>query len=207
MKNSNKFWDKQAKNYNSGASKETMDLLNKSEKYLKDTYVVLDFACGTGDSTIGIAKHVDEIVGIDMSKEMIKYAKLRVEEAELTNVKLIATTLDDSELISGSFDIIFAFNIIHLLDDWGSTMERVNHLLKPSGLFISNTACMGEKANFTSHIIKLISKLSILPNIKSYTCNELEESISSYGFSTLESIKSDEKVPNLYLVAKKMILL
>jgi 2-polyprenyl-3-methyl-5-hydroxy-6-metoxy-1,4-benzoquinol methylase len=42
--------------------------------------------------------------------------------------------------------VILAFHVLHLLEDTQEVVQRMHELLKPGGLFVSATACMGEKS-------------------------------------------------------------
>ena len=44
----------------------------------------------------------------------------------------------------GSFDIAFAFNVLHLVDNQEAALRGVHRLLRPGGLFISKTPSMKE---------------------------------------------------------------
>ncbi len=201
MKDSKKFWNKQAKNFNSNSNQEIDQLILKSKKYLNINDVVLDFACGTGDSTFGIAKIAKEVHGIDFSEEMIRIARRKGED--LTNIHFVATTIEDKRYVEGSFDVIIAFNIFHLLEEFDEVMMRIYGLLKPNGLLISNTDCLGEKKNLMTLTINVMSKFGVFPSVKSFNCIELEEKICSVGFNKMASMMSSDVVPNMYLVAKK----
>ena len=201
MNDSKKFWNKQAKSFNSNDNQEIEQLILKSKKYLNANDVVLDFACGTGDSTLGIAKIVKEVHGFDFSEEMIRLGSLKVDS--LTNIHFLATTIEDKRFEKESFDVIIAFNILHLLEDLDEVMLRIYSLLKPNGLLISNTACLGETKNLMSLTVNVISKFGMFPTVKPFKGVELEEKICSMGFTKIESVISSDKVPNMYFVAKK----
>ena len=77
MDKSEKFWDKSSKSYDSQATtdktfEKTVDLSNK---HLKSSDVVLDFACATGLFSFALIEHVKEIHGFDISSKMIEIAK------------------------------------------------------------------------------------------------------------------------------------
>ena len=63
--------------------------------------------------------------------------------------------------MSGTFDGILAFYILHLLEDSQMVIQRINELLKPGGLIISVTPCMGKKP-FLNGIFSIFSKLGFI---------------------------------------------
>ena len=69
---------------------------------------VLDVACGTGKSFAMLREAVGpqgEVVGVELSPEMLKIAAERVEEAGWDNVQLIEAAMETAEL-KGSFDAV-----------------------------------------------------------------------------------------------------
>lgn len=53
-------------------------------------------------------------------------------------------TLFDESLERESFDAVLAFNIFHLLEGAPKALRRIDELLKPGGLLMSVTPCLGE---------------------------------------------------------------
>ncbi|HKM33122.1 MAG TPA: class I SAM-dependent methyltransferase [Lachnospiraceae bacterium] len=76
---------------------------------------ILDMCCGTLSNTIDIAKEKPkvEVVGLDLSKDMLKVAKDRVKRNQLNNVKLICTDAANTALPSNSFDYIIIGLVLH----------------------------------------------------------------------------------------------
>ena len=55
-----------------------------------------------------------DVHGIDTSAKMIDLAKKKAREREVANVHFAQKTIFDEELGRESFDMILAFNILHL---------------------------------------------------------------------------------------------
>jgi 2-polyprenyl-3-methyl-5-hydroxy-6-metoxy-1,4-benzoquinol methylase len=83
-------------------------------------------------------------------------------------------------------------------------MKRINELLKPGGLIISVTPCLGEKKSFIKILIFLQTKIGMVPYIKFFKTSELENSIADGNFQIVEteSLHSPEK--HYFIVAKKI---
>ena len=78
MNKSQIFWDKQAKRYDySERQFEPVfnEVIAKTKEYLNANDNVLDFGCATGTKTLELAGATNQILGIDISDEMIKEAK------------------------------------------------------------------------------------------------------------------------------------
>jgi len=89
MDKSEKFWDKQAKDFtdheqhtNLSGNKDFMTTL----KYLNIDDTVLDYGCATGIISNAIADKVKEIHAIDISSKMIEIAERKAGERNIGNI-------------------------------------------------------------------------------------------------------------------------
>ena len=177
-----------------------------TKKYLKTSDIVLDYACGTGITTIELSESVEKIHAIDISEKMISIAKSKSEKKGISNIKFDVTDIYDEKLEKSSFDVIIAFNILYFIKDVGNVMNRINELLKPNGIFISSTDCLGERKTFLTLIQFLSSKVGAIPYMRKFTVDELKGIIEEYNFLIIESQNLYDYPPNYYIVAKKAIL-
>lgn len=206
MNKSEKFWDKSASNYDQEEKKDEqtyLKIIERTKEYLKNSDTVLDFGCGTGLISNEIAGCVKLIHAIDISSKMIEIAKNKADSRKIQNIKYTYSTIFDERYENGSFDIILAFYILHLLEDTQKTIQRINGLLKPGGLIISVTPCVGEKI-FQNISLSLLSKIGLIPDIKSFKANELEYSIVDGNFETLENECLQQGSTQYFIVAKKI---
>lgn len=211
MTESEKIWNLIASNYD--ASEEPFreihrENLKKTKKYLNHGDLVLDFGCGTGNQSLGVASYVKEVHGIDISSKMIEIAEIKLEERKILNVYYTQTTVFDERLKKGSFDVIMAFNILHYLENTPEVMQRIYGLLKPGGYFISSTECMGEEKKF-SRIISFsalfIMKKAHIISPKFYKFFELEDLINKVNFQIVEADKLKLRQLWFYFIVAKKI--
>ncbi len=70
-----KFWNKKAKRYDNNERRfEAViikEVIFKTKEYLNKSDEVLDFGCATGTRTLELAGATKQILGIDISDEMI----------------------------------------------------------------------------------------------------------------------------------------
>ncbi|GAA0179582.1 methyltransferase domain-containing protein [Clostridium sediminicola] len=207
MVNVKKFWNKTSKNYDSMVNLKYAEAYNKTikitKKYLKNTDIVLDYACGTGITTIEISRNVKKISAIDISENMISVARKKTEEEGITNVEFNIADIYDEKLKKGSFDVIMAFNILYFIKDIDNVLARINELLKPGGTFISVTDCLGEKKTFLTSAQYLLSKLGVIPYIRRFKVSELRETVEEGDFSIIEAFNLYDCPPNYYIAARK----
>ncbi|WP_438426454.1 class I SAM-dependent methyltransferase [Aquimarina macrocephali] len=189
MYKSEKFWDKSANGYDKEEMKDRevrIKILQKIKGYLKKEDNVLDYGCATGILANEIASNVDKVYGIDISSEMIRIAQDKANELQIQNVDYSHTTIFDKNYKSEGFDMILAVYMLHLLEDLPKALERIYELLKPGGVFISVTPCLG-KGSLAGIALSLVSKIGLIPKLKTYTVSELENSIKDTGFEIVET--------------------
>ncbi|MGP4042013.1 class I SAM-dependent methyltransferase [Gracilibacillus sp. D59] len=103
---------------------------------------VLDFATGVGYGTHIVAKkckeNIDEIIGVDIDPDVIKYAKGNYyhPKSNYTVADVTDPTLPNQ---LGIFDVILSFETIEHIEDESQFTDNIYHLLKPGGTLILST--------------------------------------------------------------------
>jgi ubiquinone/menaquinone biosynthesis C-methylase UbiE len=208
MSKSEKFWDRAAKRFEGQVNEDDEAAINTLEltrKYLQSSDIVLDFACATGKYAFEVAPQVKEVWGIDISGEMINAAKRNAIGLGITNVQFMCGEISDSRLEDESFDVALAYNILHLVEEPPRVVEKFKLLLKPGGIFISVTPCLGAGGSIQSSFIKLMSLLGFVPKIHPFKSNEVEGLIINAHFDLLETQVLSDSIPNVFLAARKKI--
>ncbi len=206
MNKSEKFWDKSASKFDQAGKKDEQNyikIIDRTKKYLKTSDTVLDFGCGTGLISNEIADNVRLIHAIDISSKMIEIAKNKTDDRKIQNIDYTHSTIFDERIKSGSFDVILAFYILHLLKDTQKSIQRINELLKPGGLVISVIPCIGDRI-FLNILLSLLSKIGLAPDIKSFKANEMEDLFAYGNFETIENENLHRGMPQYFIVAKKI---
>lgn len=201
-----KFWDRIANNYDKEEKKDTQTyshIFEKTRNYLKGSDVVLDYGCGTGLVSNEVAGNVKMVYAIDISSKMIEIAKNKATGCEIENIDYAYSTIFNDRYKNGSFDVILAFYILHLSDDSQRVIQRVNELLKPGGLFISATPCMGDKL-ILNKLLSIASKIGIVPKIKSFKFPDLEGLIKKENFEIIETECLHLSSRQYFIIAKKI---
>ncbi|MCK4890945.1 MAG: class I SAM-dependent methyltransferase [Candidatus Aminicenantes bacterium] len=201
-----KFWDRTAKNYDKEEKKDEQTYLNiieKTRKYLKVSDIVLDYGCGTGLVSNEIAGNVKMVHAIDISSKMIEIAKNKAMGRKIQNIDYAYSTIFDDRYKKGSFNVILAFYVLHLLYDPQKVIQRMNELLKPGGLIISVTPCMGEKPILNS-IFSIVSKIGIIPKIRAFKLPELEHLLIKENLEIVETKCLHKRSKQYFFVAKKL---
>ena len=202
------FWNMRSANYDQGSGEEYAAAYDKTVantlKYLNKDSRVLEFACGTGITTVAIAPHVSFVRAIDISNEMVTKARAKLDRLGLTNVELSQTDLFDPCLEEGSFDAVTAFNVLLYVENRGEVLGRIRSLLKPGGIFCSATDCLGEKITKVGLKKFWKSHTGYMPYVAFDTMKKLEEEIARAGFTVLERENLFPAPPNLFIAARKI---
>lgn len=204
---SEKFWNKMAGTYDKRVLKTYKktydDTVGKSKKYLAPDYIVMDIACGSGITTVEIAKDVKEIYALDTSQKMIDIAREKIENYSVNNVRFSVTDIFDSRWKKDFYDVIMGFNILCYVKNTDSFLSRVHELLKPDGFFLSATDCSEEEESGNSFIQGLIRKFKRIPYKKDFSIGELESAVQKNKFHILESCNLHNEFLNIFIAAKK----
>lgn len=101
---------------------------------------ILDMCCGTLSNTIGIAKAKPDIkvVGLDLSKDMLRAAKKKLHKQKIKNVYLKYADATKTKMPSKSFDYIILGLVLHesspkLIE---GVLQEARRLLKDDGNLI-----------------------------------------------------------------------
>lgn len=207
MKDAKDFWNRLSNGYDAQVNSIYVQAYKKTveftKKYLKDSDKVLDYACGTGITTVELANNVKKIHAIDISKNMINIAKNKSEQKGIENIEFEVADIYNEKLEENTFDVVMAFNILYFIKDIDSVINRINKLLKSNGMFISVTDCHGERKTFMSVVQSLLSKMGVIPYMRKFKIAELEEIVEAGGFSIIEAHNLFTTPPNYYIVARK----
>ena len=210
VKKSEMIWDMLSTNMdryaqNEGLKKFEASRDEKLKKYLQSTDIVLDYGCGTGTIALKFADTVKAIHGIDTAGKMIEAAQRKAAERQIENMDFAQSTIFDERLKNESFDVVLAWGILHLVDDRQNVIKRINELLKPGGLLISATECLGEKKSAITSLLSLLMKIGIFPiALKFFTVSELEDTITRANFQIVQAeIMADNPV-SCFIAAKKI---
>lgn len=211
MSKTKKFWDNASKNYDK--TEERFQYIHhksreNTKKHLESSNVVLDYGCGTGTTACEIANDVKEIYAIDISTKMIGISKGKAAEKNIENVTFAEGDIFDENLQKESFDRILAFNMLHTIPNPENAVQRINELLKPDGLFISITPCLGDKMSFLIglqiRLVEIMCKIGVIPvPIRRIKSSDLDELITTGNFQNIDTEKIYEGASSYFMVAKK----
>jgi SAM-dependent methyltransferase len=92
---------------------------------------VLDYGCGSGDNTVLLAQRGGNVIGVDISPDLISVGEKRLAAHDMT-ADLRVGSAHDLPLEANSVDVVFGMAILHHLDLELAARE-VQRVLKPGG--------------------------------------------------------------------------
>ena len=205
MAKPSKFWDKIAERY---AKRPVADeaayqkKLQVTRKYLRPDMNVMEFGCGTGSTAITHAPLVTHILAIDISSKMIEIAQRKADAAGVENVTFEQATIEDFSAPDQSLDVVLGLSILHLLENKEAAIAKVHRMLKPGGIFVTSTACLGDTMKFFKVVGPIGNFFGLIPLVKVFTANELEHSITEAGFA-IDYQWQPGKGKAVFIVSKK----
>ncbi len=154
MKNNNNFiWNAYEYNNNSSIQEEAANYILKLIN-LKGSEKILDIGCGDGKITADIAKNLTtgSIIGLDLSQEMIEFAKTKHFQK---NLSFFLQDVQEINFIN-SFNIIFSSFSIQWIKNKKLLFQKISKALLPTGQFIA-TIPLGISNILEKAIDKIIS--------------------------------------------------
>ena len=203
--NSSKFWDKIAHKYSERpiADPENYERkLAETQALMRPEMKVLEFGCGTGSTALLHAPNVGHIEATDVSAEMISIARAKAVRAGIDNVTFKKSSVDEFKGSNGSYDMILALNLLHLLPNRAATLSKIYRLLKPGGLLISSTVCLADRMWFLRPVIPVMQWLGSAPYVDFIKAEEIRYEARSRGFEELDCW-THGRANTLFLISAK----
>ena len=204
-----KFWDKRARKY---AASKIADpaayeyTRERTRSYFKPTDTVLEMGCGTGSTALELAADAGQIIGTDVSPEMVKIATEKAQAEGVTNASFRVAAVSDALNGPEPVDVVMGFNIFHLVKNREEIYAEIYRKLPVGGTFISKTPCLSEpsigiKRFAFAAMIPAMRMLGIAPYVAGFSFAEHEGAIRFAGFDLIEVGSFPEM--SRYIVARK----
>lgn len=103
---------------------------------LSKTDMVVDLGCGNGRHLIPCAEHCKEVIGLDISKELLSITKKKLKEKNLDNTILLHANMTNIPLKNDTVDSILFIAALHNIkgkDRRIQSLKEVKRVLKKDG--------------------------------------------------------------------------
>ena len=152
------FWDRVAGLYdwveltnrrvNSAAAVRVARLVPEGAK-------VLDCAAGTGLFALAAARRADSVLCTDLSQAMLSRAEKKARKQGLSNICFAVRDLTALPDGNGSFDVVIAANVLHLLPEPETAVRELWRVTAPGGRLILPTYLQGKAEAAYGTMIKI----------------------------------------------------
>ena len=196
MRNSQKFWDKNADRYDRFMRKDAAayDRLYGLLRPVVRQKTVLELATGTGLIAKHIVRYADHIEATDASQEMIEQAKQGVKSA-----KLYFSVQDMFHLpyADQSFDVVIVVNALHIVPEPEKALSEIRRVLKDDGVLVAPTFTHADNA-FFGKIKAFFMRLAGFPLHSKWTSHEYLAFLRENGWTVQKSTVLKASFPLTY---------
>ena len=102
--------------------------------HLQPDASVLDMGCGPGTITVGLARRVGTVIGVDTSAEVVESARRRARESGAENASFEVGSAYELPFGDRSFDVVYAHQLMQHLSDPVRALREARRVLRPGGL-------------------------------------------------------------------------
>jgi len=134
-KKSEETWDAIAKSFDKTRRKpwnECIDFINSQKK----DCIIADIACGNGRHLLPAAKYCSKAIGIDISNELLKIVKEKIDKNNLKNITIFHSDAVNLPLNNNSIDAVLYIAALHNIEERSSrikSLKEIKRILKKDG--------------------------------------------------------------------------
>ena len=199
------FWDRLADKYAARPIPDETVYQSKlahTRAYFRPDMDLFEFGCGTGGTAINHAPHVRHVTAMDFSEKMLAFARDKAAKAGVDNVTFQRGDITTIPVHPAQYDMVLGLSILHLLKNKETAIARVFDMLRPNGLFVSSTECIGDNRKWLGAIAPIGHALGLFPVLNVMTRVQLRGAITNAGF-----IIEEDWHPNpdavVFIIARK----
>nr|MDA3897499.1 class I SAM-dependent methyltransferase [Desulfobacteraceae bacterium] len=98
---------------------------------LSNTMTAMEFGCGTGLISLGLAPMLKSVLAVDMSENMLTVLDEKITQEKIENITTRHLDLFKNELPEDRFDLIFSGMALHHVKDVDGLLDKFFQLLNP----------------------------------------------------------------------------
>ena len=171
--------------------------------HLKPGMRLLDFGCGPGTISVGLAKAIEpgEFHGIDMEESQIEIARSSAEKGGNDNAIFHVGDALNLPFDDDFFDVAHCHTVMNHVPDTQSLLTEIKRVLKPGGILgsrelISSSIVMGPEFEVLGDAWKMFGKRLDANNGHGDMGSELKSAFAKAGFSMVHASASFESLSN-----------
>ena len=204
-----RFWDRIAVKY---AADPIADMagyeftLRRVRDLLSTDKDVLEIGCGTGTTALRLAPLTRRLLATDLSAGMIAIAREKLAAQPAPQLSFAVADADAPVAGAGEYDVVLAFNLLHLVADLDGTLAGAMQTLRPGGLLVSKTPCIAEMNPLVPWLaLPLMRAIGKAPHVLSFDADALQSAIARQGMDivSVERHGTKGKDTRVFIVARK----
>ncbi|MDD3306883.1 MAG: class I SAM-dependent methyltransferase [Acetobacterium sp.] len=154
---------------------------------------VLDMCTGTGVNAFAIAgaRRNAKVIGIDISAAMLQKAAAKLEQAGLSNVKLLHMDAANLQFLSEEFDVVVMSLVLHEISPElaGKLLAEAGRVLKNAGKLI--VVEWEEPVSLVKRIPFYLVKKTEPAGFEDFLKTEMDQYFFRFGFEMTHTIHCD----------------
>lgn len=142
----------------------------------------LDLACGPGVFTRPLARQGKGlVVGLDLSRPMLRQAQRQLEREGLKNILLIRASAFRLPFVDASFPYVNCCGALHLFDRPEAALSEIGRILSPEGLLCVQTTIRPNRSGGFAYFLERFIRFGFFDE------TELREQLKNQGFTLIQS--------------------
>ena len=204
-----RFWDRVARQYAADPIADPAGYeatLQRVQALLQPAHNVLEIGCGTGTTALRLAAHTRRLLATDVSTGMIAIAREKLAAQPLPQLRFEVADADTAVAADASQDVVLAFNLLHLVADLDGALRAAIATLKPGGLLISKTPCLGEMNPLVTRLLVPVMRVfGKAPAVLVFDAAQLQAAFERHGLAVeaVERHGTKRKDIRVFIVARK----
>lgn len=180
-----RFWDRSARKYAAATMADPAGYersLQRVQALLSPQVRVLELGCGTGSTALRLAPGTAAYRGTDVSAQMIAIAREKLAAQPVAGLSFEVADAEALPAGTAGYDAMLAFSLLHLVSDLDATLQALMPALKPGGLLISKTPCLGEMNPLIPRlVVPLMRALGLAPPVLRLDADRLVAALQRQG--------------------------
>lgn len=144
---------------------------------LDASMVILDVACGAAHVAEQTAPLVHQVVGVDVTPELLALGAQRLRDSGVANVLLQQGTADRLPFVDESFDLVVCRSALHHFGNPADAVSEMARVCRPQGRVVVSDLVAPDRS--TRHIYDALHRLLDPSHARAFTADEIADLLAA----------------------------